>query len=342
VKALLLEEYKKLVVADVPVPDIGEEDLLVRVKACGVCGSDVHGYDGSTGRRIPPLVMGHEAAGVVERAGAAVADFAPGDRVTFDSTVFCGQCAYCRRGDVNLCDNRRVLGVSCGDYRRHGAFAEYVSVPARISYRLPDSVAFEHAALIEALSVAMHAVNRKVPDPDDPVVVIGCGMIGLLILQVLRANGCKRIVAVDLDRRRLGTAAKLGADRTIDGATDAVAAVREYTEGRGAAQSFEAVGFSPTVQVAVRSVRKGGAVTLVGNFKPLVDLPLQDVVTRELTLFGSCASKGEYPAAIALMERRGVDVASLISATAPLEEGPQWFERLYRGDEDLMKVILRP
>jgi L-iditol 2-dehydrogenase len=342
VKALLLEEYKKLVVADVPVPEIGEEDLLVRVKACGVCGSDVHGYDGSTGRRIPPLVMGHEAAGVVERAGGAVSGFAPGDRVTFDSTVFCGRCDYCRRGDVNLCDNRRVLGVSCGDYRRHGAFAEYVSVPARISYRLPDSVPFEHAALIEALSVAMHAVNRKVPDPDDPVVVIGCGMIGLLILQVLRANGCKRIVAVDLDRRRLATAGKLGADRTIDGATDVVAAVREYTEGRGAAQSFEAVGFSQTVQVAVRSVRKGGGVTLVGNFKPLVDLPLQDVVTRELTLFGSCASKGEYPAAIALMERRGVDVASLISATAPLEEGPQWFERLYRGDEDLMKVILRP
>ena len=121
-KALLLEAYNKLVVADVPVPEVGDEDLLVRVKACGVCGSDVHGYDGSTGRRIPPLVMGHEAAGVVEQAGARVVDFAPGDRVTFDSTVFCGSCGYCLRGDVNLCDNRRVLGVSCGDYRRHGAF----------------------------------------------------------------------------------------------------------------------------------------------------------------------------------------------------------------------------
>ncbi|PYR91352.1 MAG: galactitol-1-phosphate 5-dehydrogenase [Acidobacteria bacterium] len=341
-KALLLEAYNKLVVADVPVPEVGDEDLLVRVKACGVCGSDVHGYDGSTGRRIPPLVMGHEAAGVVEQAGARVVDFAPGDRVTFDSTVFCGSCGYCLRGDVNLCDNRRVLGVSCGDYRRHGAFAEYVAVPARISYRLPDSVPFEHAALIEALSVAMHAVSRRMPPPREPLVVIGCGMIGLLILQVLRVNGCGPIVAVDVDRRRRAIAEKLGADRTIDANEDVVAAVREYTGGRGAAQSFEAVGFAETVQVAVRSVRKGGAVTLVGNLAPLVDLPLQDVVTRELTLFGSCASRGEYPAAIALMERGGVDVASLISATAPLEEGPQWFDRLHRGGEDLMKVILRP
>jgi L-iditol 2-dehydrogenase len=342
VKALLLEDYKKLVVANVPVPEIGDEDLLVRVKACGVCGSDVHGFDGSTGRRIPPLVMGHEAAGVVEQTGARVTNFAPGDRVTFDSTVFCGSCEYCRRGAVNLCDNRRVLGVSCADYRRHGAFAEYVAVPARISYRLPDSVPFEHAALIEALSVAMHAVNRQIPAPREPVVIMGCGMIGLLILQALRVNGCGPIVAVDIDSGRRATAEKLGAERTIDGHSDVVAAVRAYTHGRGAAQSFEAVGFEETVQAAVRSVRKGGAVTLVGNLTPLVSLPLQEVVTRELTLFGSCASRGEYPAAIALMERGQVDVASLISATAPLEEGPRWFDRLHRGGEDLMKVILQP
>jgi L-iditol 2-dehydrogenase len=341
-KALLLEDYNKLVLADLPVPEIGDQDLLVRVKACGVCGSDVHGFDGSTGRRIPPLVMGHEAAGIVEQAGAHVTSFAPGDRVTFDSTVFCGQCGYCSRGDVNLCDHRRVLGVSCGDYRRHGAFAEFVAVPARISYRLPESVPFEHAALIEPLSVALHAVNRRIPPPREPVVVIGCGMIGLLILQALRASGCGPILAVDLDPRRLATAGKLGAEHTIDAHSDVVAAVQDYTGGRGAAQSFEAVGFEATVQAAVRSVRKGGTVTLVGNLKPLVGLPLQDVVTRELTLLGSCASKGEYSAAIGLMERGDVDVSSLISAIAPLEEGPQWFDRLHRGGEDLMKVILKP
>ncbi len=324
-----------------PVPSIGEDDVLVRVRACGVCGSDVHGYDGSTGRRIPPLVMGHEAAGTIDRVGAAVTGFAPGDRVTFDSTVSCGDCDFCRRGEINLCDRRTVLGVSCGDYRRHGAFAEYVSVPARICYRLPDALPFEHAALIEAVSVAVHAVGLKVPAPDDDVAVLGCGMIGLLIIQVLRERGCKSIIGVDLDERRTAMAMQLGATAAL-GASDVPSAIRRATNGRGADHAFEVVGRSETVQAAVRSVRKGGTVTLVGNLSPSVDLPLQDVVSRQLTLLGSCASSGEYPACIDLMARGAIDVAPLISATAPLDEGPSWFERLHRGDSQLMKVILKP
>src|SRR5512140_3079472 len=131
-QALLLKNYKELELTDMPVPEIGADDLLIKVSACGICGSDVHGYDGSTGRRIPPLVMGHEAAGVVASTGSGVDGFREGDPVTFDSTIYCGECAFCRKGDVNLCDNRQVLGVSCGDYRRAGAFAEFVVLPARI------------------------------------------------------------------------------------------------------------------------------------------------------------------------------------------------------------------
>jgi len=149
--ALLLKAYKHLELVDMPVPEIGPQDVLVRVAACGICGSDVHGFDGSTGRRIPPLVMGHEAAGVVARVGSAVEDLREGDRVTFDSTVWCGECFYCRRGQVNLCDRRQVLGVSPGEYRRHGAFADFVAVPRRIVYPLPDNLSFEHAAMIEAV-----------------------------------------------------------------------------------------------------------------------------------------------------------------------------------------------
>src|ERR1051325_3745349 len=158
-RALILSDYKRLSGVDMPVPEIRDDDLLIRVRACGICGSDIHGYDGSSGRRIPPLVMGHEAAGMVAEIGSGVAGFREGDRVTFDSTVYCGQCFFCRRGDINLCDNRQVLGVSCGDYRRHGAFAEYVAVPARIAYHLPDALSFEHAAMLEAVSVAVHAVS---------------------------------------------------------------------------------------------------------------------------------------------------------------------------------------
>ncbi|MFN5948608.1 MAG: alcohol dehydrogenase catalytic domain-containing protein, partial [Pirellulaceae bacterium] len=151
-KAMLLKEYKKLELVELPRPQIGSDELLVQVRACGICGSDIHGYDGSTGRRIPPLVMGHEAAGVVAERGSQVDRFQPGDRVTFDSTVSCGTCPACRSGRINLCERRQVLGVSCQEFRRNGAFAEYVVVPQNIVYRLPDEFPFHHAAMIEAVS----------------------------------------------------------------------------------------------------------------------------------------------------------------------------------------------
>ncbi|MEC7907201.1 MAG: alcohol dehydrogenase catalytic domain-containing protein, partial [Verrucomicrobiota bacterium] len=160
-------------------PVIKADEVLIRVKACGICGSDVHGMDGSSGRRIPPIIMGHEASGVIEALGNEVDSsvWKPGDRVTFDSMVYCGDCWHCRRGETNLCDNRMVLGVSCGDYRNHGAFAEFVAVPERILYKLPDSLSFEHAALTEAVSVAVHAVDLTPIKLDDSAVVVGSGMI---------------------------------------------------------------------------------------------------------------------------------------------------------------------
>ena len=342
-KALLLREYKKLEIVDHPKPAPGERDLLVRVKACGICGSDVHGYDGSTGRRIPPLVMGHEASGVVEAVGAAVTDFKPGDRVTFDSTVYCGDCPPCRRGDINLCDRRNVLGVSCGEYRRHGAFAEYVCVPRHIAYPIPDTLSFEHAAMIEAVSVAVHAVNRTPRELGDTAVVVGAGMIGLLIVQVLRQAGVGAIYAVDIDDSRLALARAFGARETFNAnAGDAAAEIVRRTGGRGADIALEAVGASGTVRTAIACLRKGGALTLVGNLSASIDLPLQAVVTRELTLRGTCASRGEYPVCIDLMARGVIDVAPLLSACAPLEEGPRWFERLHAGEPGLKKVILNP
>src|SRR5262245_39924362 len=128
-KALVLEAYKQFNYTDMPEPTMGVNDVLVRVKSCGICGSDIHGMAGGAGRRVPPLIMGHEASGVIEEIGANVTGWRVGDRVTFDSTVYCGECYFCRRGEINLCNNRQVLGVSTGEYRRHGAFAEYLSVP---------------------------------------------------------------------------------------------------------------------------------------------------------------------------------------------------------------------
>ena len=342
-KSLLLSEYNHLEIADLPLPAVGPDEVLVRVEACGICGSDVHGYDGSSGRRIPPIVMGHEAAGTVAAIGADVRKYAQGDRVTFDSTVYCGKCEYCARGQINLCDNRQVIGVSCGDYRRHGAFAEYVVVPERIMYPLPETISFDEAAMLEAVSVALHAVRVSEAAGGETALVIGAGMIGLLTLQAARAAGCKRVLIADVDATRLNLATQVGAEEILHcSGAELVAEVLRLTNGRGVDLALEAVGRNETVAAAIDSTRKGGTVTLVGNIAPEVTLPLQKVVTRQLRLQGSCASCGEYPEAIELIANGKIKVEPLITAVASLEEGPRWFERLHAREPNLMKVILTP
>jgi L-iditol 2-dehydrogenase len=326
-------------------PGIAPEEVLLRVRAAAICGSDVHGMDGSTGRRIPPIVMGHEASGEIAEVGAGVTGWNVGDRVTFDSTLYCGSCEYCGRGEVNLCDHRKVFGVSCGDYRLDGAFAEYVAVNQRVLYALPDEVSFVQAAMIEPLSVAVHAVNRAnltggVSGRD--AAVIGSGMIGLLAIQVLKARDARRIIAVDIDEAKLETAKAMGATDAVNSAGDAVAEIRELTGGRGVDVTFEAVGVEATGNIAVRSLRKGGTAVLIGNVSPSENLPVQEVVTKQLSLLGSCASAGEYPECIELIRARKVDVDAFVSAAAPLSEGAGWFDRLYAGGEGLLKVVLLP
>jgi L-iditol 2-dehydrogenase len=341
-KSMVLTEYKRLELKDMPMPELGPGDVRVRVHACGICGSDVHGFDGSSGRRIPPLIMGHEAAGTVDSVGEEVETLRPGDRVTFDSMISCGGCRFCRAGQVNLCDNRRVVGVSPGEWRQHGAFAEYVAVPQNIVFRLPDGLSFEHAAMIEPVSVAVHAANRTPIRLGDRGVVVGCGMIGLLTIQAAKAAGCGTVFAVDVDETRLARASRLGADVTIPARDDVVEQVMAATEGRGADVAFEAVGAAEPIQTAIASLRKGGTLTLIGNVTPRVDVDLQAIVTRELTLGGSCASSGEYPVCLDVLARGRIRVDELITAVAPLEDGPAWFERLYAREPGLMKVILKP
>jgi L-iditol 2-dehydrogenase len=347
-KALLLSSYRHLELTDTDRPDIGPTDVLIRVAACGICGSDVHGYDGSSGRRIPPIIMGHEAAGTIVEAGAEVDRARIGDRVTFDSTVSCGQCDSCRRGAVNLCENRRVLGVSCGDYRQHGAFAEFVAVPQQILYSLPSNMSFEHAAMIEPVSIALHAVERLGIKSGERAAVVGSGMIGLLVIQALKVAGCSDVIAIDIDDARLALAKELGATATINSSRPPLPPGEGRGEGALSPSSLECdvaaevVGNAAALSTAISCVRRGGRITLVGNLAAEVPFPLQAVVTRELTLYGSCASAGEYAQAIELVASGKIRVDPLISARATLEEGPTWFERLYNREASLMKVILKP
>ena len=216
-------------------------------------------------------------------------------------------------------------------------------MPARILYRLPDRISFEQAAMVEAVSVAVHAVGRRHVEPNACVAVVGTGMIGLLVVQVVKPAGCARIIAIDVDEERLEWALRLGATDTVAaGSPDVAGRVRELTGGRGADLVFEVVGLAATVASAVQCVRKGGSVILVGNLDPVVQLPLQSVVTRQVSLVGTCASAGEYPASLELIASGKVNVTDFISAAPPLADGAAWFERLHTREPGLLKVILVP
>jgi L-iditol 2-dehydrogenase len=235
-----------------------------------------------------------------------------------------------------------VLGVSCGDYRRNGAFAEFVVVPARIVHRLPDNLSFSEAALLEAVAVALHAVSLAPIQPGSTALVVGAGTIGLLVQQALAVAECEPVFVADVDATRLKLSASLGATTILGSGADLVQEVLRLTNGTGVDITVEAVGLNQTVTTAINATRKGGSVILVGNVSPEVTLPLQSVVTRQIRLQGSCASSGEYPRAIKLMSSGKINVKPLISAVAPLTDGPKWFERLYAREPNLMKVVLQP
>jgi L-iditol 2-dehydrogenase len=218
-----------------------------------------------------------------------------------------------------------------------------VAVPAHILHLLPDGLSFEDAAFAEPVGVALHAVRRVSPKAGETAVVVGAGLIGLLVVQALKRAGCGRVIAVDLDRDRLDLAKTLGATAGFHAREDEVVAeVLAMTGGEGADLVMEVVGATPTVQLAIDTVRKGGRVGLVGNLAPTVELPLQSVVTRELSVFGSCAIAGEYPEALAAIEADEILVRPLISALVPLADGAEWFAKLQAGKEPLLKVILTP
>lgn len=342
-KALVLEDYNNLVYKDVANPEISSEEVLIKVMACGICGSDIHGLDGSTGRRIPPLIMGHEASGIIARVGSDVRDWKAGDRVTFDSTVYSLNDWFTLKGKYNLSDNREVFGVSPGTYRRNGAFAEYVAVPRHILYHIPEKVTFEQAAMVEAAAVALHAVNLSGIRTGDSCTVLGAGTIGTFLIKLLRISGAGQIIAVDNDKTSRERALNAGADSALAAEKDnLIERISEVTSSRGADISFEAVGRNETFNLAVDSVRKGGKVVLIGNISALVDFPLQKAVTHELSILGSCAICGEYEAILQLIDRGRLKIDDQIYATAPLSEGAEWFRKLYMMDSNPGKVILIP
>ncbi len=340
-KALVMREYKQLSYEDVKTPVPGKGEVLIRVKACSVCGSDVHGFDGSTGRRRPPVIMGHEASGKIEACGPEVSKYRVGDRVTFDSTVYCNECDMCRVGKVNLCSRRQVLGVSCEEYNRQGCFAEYVTIPEYILYRLPDNVSYVQASMVEPLSVAYHAATRTKIKKGDSVALFGIGTIGLLTLQVVKSFGASRIIACDIDESRLELARKNGATDCVNTKdSDALQQLFDFSpDGTGVDIAIDATGIDVTANLCIKSVHLDGRVILIGNVAPTVNFPLQYVVTHQISLFGSCASAGEYPQCLELISTGQVDVGSMISKVVPLCEGDKWIKKTFNREDGLAKIV---
>lgn len=339
-----MTEYKKLEYLEVPTPSItSPTQVLVRIKAASICGSDVHGFDGSSGRRKPPIIMGHEASGMIEEVGSLVKNFKAGDRVTFDSTISCGTCSFCKKGAVNLCDNRRVLGVSCDEYKQDGIFAEYALIEERILYKIPDDLDYIQASLTEPAGVAAHALSLASPGLAENVAVVGSGLIGLLLIKLLRIITSGRIIALETDDTRRRKALDCGADYAFDPRDpELLEKLSQINHKQMIDIVYEAVGATNPINTAIEVVKKGGTVVLVGNISQKIEIPLQKIVTRQIRLQGSCAISGEYPAVIKLMADKKLNVEDLISKTAPLQEGQYWFDKLYNREDDLLKVVLLP
>lgn len=333
-KALVLTGPASFSYRETPTPVPAPDEVLIRVRACSICGSDVHGCLGTNGRRIPPVIMGHEASGVIEQLGTDVQNWNVGDRVTFDSTQYCGNCSNCRKGMTNLCLNRRIVGVACSDYKMNGAMAEYIAVKAHTLYPIPDMVSFEEACLIEPLSVGLHAVALSELKADASVVIIGDGTIGLMTLEAVLAAGAAHVNIVGHHPERFRHYAR----------HRQVVPVRAIPEADfyHADFVFDTVGNGETLTDAFSYVRTGGTIVCIGNYAVTADFPLQECIVRQIRVFGSYSSAGEYPLGLRLIQDKKVDLSPFLEHILPLSDGEMAFQELLDRKKRILKTILLP
>ena len=330
------EDLRLEEIADVK-PAPGE--ALIRVRACGICGSDVHGYLGITGRRIPPMVMGHEFSGDVAEVGEGVTGIKVGDRVAAYPVIFCGDCEPCRQGNVHVCLNKKALGVlEC-----NGAMAEYVSLPAKLLFKLADTVSYEVGSMMEPLAVAYRGVNHAGDLAGKNVFIVGAGTIGLLAMAVVKMRNPAKIFVSDLSDIRLGVAKEMGADTIINPSKDDVGdIINRETGGVGVDVAFEAVGATPTVQQAMAGLRIGGTAVWIGNSAKMININMQEIVTRELRVLGTFLyTFKEFGDVVDLLNSGKLNVEPMISLRAPMmERGVELFAKLAKDPGPLIKVIL--
>jgi threonine dehydrogenase-like Zn-dependent dehydrogenase len=337
-KALVFHGPRRFEWEDVPDPAIDDDQLLVRVRAVGVCGSDLHGYLGITGRRIPPMIMGHELSGEVVHTGRRVSRFVPGDRVCVQPIQFCGTCEFCRAGEQNVCPNKRILGVM----DVNGAMAELVAVNEQNAFALTEAISFVDGSMIEPFSVAHSAVKAALSVEGREVAIIGMGTIGLSILQFVKLGEARRVFAVDISDTRLSVAGDLGADVLINPQKeDALQVVRDHTHQRGADIVFEAVGASATARSSLDLTRIKGHTVWVGNSERIVEIDMQKVVISELTVRGVYGfTTATFKETLALMNEGKLNPKEIVSIEEHISRGGAVFEKLLADKEKYIKAVL--
>jgi len=326
----------------VPKPKIRDNEVLVRVKAASICGTELHAYTGLSKRREEihglPLVMGHEFSGEVAEVGKNVSEVSVGDRVAVNPLITCGKCEQCITGKTNICKEIKMIGLHVD-----GAFAEYVPVVTENCYKIPDTLSFEEVALMEPCSVGIHAVNITPIELGDNVAVIGDGPIGLMALQAAKLAGAARIFVIGHHNHRLDLAKKLGADEVInEKEEDAVKKVMELTDGKGVDVVLEAVGTRKAVQQGIDMANKGKTITVIGLLEKSMELNMLNVAVKELRIQGSYGyTKKEFGSSVKLASRNKIDLKQMITHVFSLEEIQKGFEILAQK-KNAIKVVIKP
>ena len=334
-KALVFTDIREMTYRDVPDPQLESDEILIRVRAAGFCGSELESFVGKSRRRKPPLIMGHEFSGEIAAAGDDVTDVSIGQRAAVNPLIPCGNCHYCGRGLTNACPNRLLHSLHLP-----GAFAEYIAVKRSSVFPVAESLPYQHAAMAEPLANGLH-VNSLISDcsPKD-VVVFGAGVIGLMCLQAAMLAGATRTTVVDRWPGRLEIARRIGADETIDaGEKDAVARVRELG---GSDLAIDAVGAAVTRQQALEIANPGSAVVYIGTADTFGEINGHEIVMKELKVFGSYGyTDDDFRKALNCIEAGEIHINEWIDLF-PLADGHAAINRLIDEPDRLLKVILQP
>ncbi len=339
-KAAVFDAVKSIKVREVPIPEIGDDDVLIKVKNTGICGTDWSIYNGWYSSDKLPMIAGHEFSGIIAKAGKNVKKHKEGDRVTADINMSCGECYYCIRGDQLLCNDFTQLGI-----HTDGCYADYVKAPAYLVHTLPDTLSFEEGAFIEPLSCCIHAAKAMNARIGGSVAVVGCGL-GVLHARMAVLRACAPVIIIGDNAKRLRIAKQMGADYTIDihEVADPVAEVRKLTDGRGVDYAIEAVGTTKTYEQAFAMLRKGGVLSAFGitGEQDLMNVRPFEFVLGEKKITGSCAGIGDdWPDAITLLANKRIDPKPLFSMKVPLED-LEWSLHELRKDPNLFKIFVSP